>query len=204
MSRHPHSRQTEQRRLQVAELAARHIREGGLPLSRAREKAATQLRVPLKAGNPLLPSEQEIQAALEAQLALFATPQRIPLLEEKRRAALAAMKALASFAPRLTGSVLDGTALAHDPVILHLHPETPEDVPFFLDDLSLPARQRSAQIHLPDGPLAVPSWHLVVDDIDFQLWVLPVRALQQSPRQPASPHAPLQRASASQLLALLS
>lgn len=193
----------QQQRLQTAELAARYMRQSGLSLPRARDKAARQLGIGLHPGNPALPSDTQIQQALQAQLRLFSPPQHQASLQAKRQGALEAMDFLRHFSPRLAGPVLDGTAQGHDPVILHLHPESAEDVPLFLEDQQLPARQGSVQVLLADGPALVPCWHLVVDDTDFQLWVLPPRALRQPPRQSASQPQPIERASAAGLRALL-
>ena len=190
-------------RLRTAELAARFMREGGLGLARARDKAAMQLQVDLRPGNPALPSDNEVQHALHTQLQLFSPPQRQSALASKRQAALEAMDFLRHFSPRLAGPVLDGSAQEHDPVILHLHPEAAEDVPLFLEDQRLPAQLRSARILLADGPATLPCWHLVVDDTDFHLWVLPALALRQPPLQSASPPQPMERASAARLRRLL-
>lgn len=203
MPRKPAPPATDHLRQQAAELAARFIREGGLGLPQARSKAARRLGIDPHPGNPALPSDRLVQQALHAQLALFSLPQRGQVLEEKRRIALEAMDFLDQFSPRLAGPVLDGTTQGQDPVILHLHPDAPEDVPLFLEQQRLPARQQSARVLLADGAITVPSWHLVVEDIDFQLWVLPAHALRQPPRQSSANPQPLERASASRLRALL-
>lgn len=179
------------------------MRESGLPLGRARDKAAGLLGIDPRPGHPALPSEREVRQALQEQLALFSAPQRVAVLEEKRQAALEAMDFLRHFHPRLAGNVLDGTAQMTDPVIVHLHPDAPEDVPIFLEEHQLPARLRSARVLLGDGTVNVPCWHLVVDDIDFQLWVLPAHALQQAPLQSASEPVSMPRASIGQLRALM-
>ena len=194
-----HARQ----RQQLAELAARLMRERGLSLTGARDKAAVLLGTDARPGNPALPAESEIQQALQVQLALFSPQQRPCLLDEKRRGALEAMDFLRAFHPRLAGSVLDGTAQPADPVILHLHPDSPEEVPIFLEDQRLPARLRSAQVLMADGQLNVPCWHLVVDDTDFQLWVLPAAALQQAPLQSRGNPVAMERASAARLRSLI-
>lgn len=203
MPRRPAPAVPSTRRRQAAELAARHMREGGLGLPRARDKALAQLGLAVRNGHPDWPGDREIQQALETQLALFAPAGRADLLRARRHEALAAMDFLRPFSPRLAGRVLEGSAQAHDPVILHLHPEAPEDVPMFLEDHHLPARQGSAHLLLDGRRVTVPVWHLVVEDTDFQLWVLPATALRQPPWRGEGDPQPLERASAAALRALL-
>lgn len=185
-------------RQQASELAARLMREHGLALAAARDKAMRQLGLPLQPGHPAQPGRAEIEQALAAQLRLFAAPGQAGQLAAKRSAAIEAMEFLAAFAPRLAGGVLDGSAQGHDPVELHLHADAPEDVAVLLHELPRPPRLGSARVLLDDGPLPVPCWSLSVDGIDFRLLVLPRQALQHGPRHPADGSA-LARASLAQL-----
>lgn len=194
MSPASHRRQ----RQQASELAARLMREHGLALAPARDKAVRQLGLPLQPGHPAHPGRSEIEQALAAQLRLFAPAGQAGQLAGKRAAAMEAMAFLAAFAPRLAGGVLDGSAQGHDPVVLHLHADAPEDAALLLHELPQPPRPGSARVRLPDGPLTVPCWALNVDGIDFQLLVLPRSALQHGPRHPAD-GSPLPRASLAQL-----
>jgi len=189
-------------RQHAAELAARHIREGGMDMASARSKAARQLGLSLREGNPALPSRRDIQSALASQLALFQTGDARQALADKRHAALQAMDFLQRFSPRLCGPVLEGSAQPGDPVMLHLHADTPEDVALFLHDQQLPARLGHAPLRLSNGVELLPHWQLVVDGTSFQLWVLPPHALRAPPLDGVD-HRPLARASAAQLRALL-
>jgi hypothetical protein len=189
-------------RQQAAELSARHMRQAGLDMAAARKKAARQLGLDLRPGNPLLPSRREIEQALASQLSLFGADDRSQQLAHKRQAAREAMQFLQAYAPRLAGAVLDGSAQAHDPVIVHLHADNPEDVTLFLHEQRLPAQLDQARVHLADGNLDVPCWTLTVDGTVFQLWVLPLQALRSPPRHPLD-HTPLPRANTAQLSQLL-
>lgn len=190
-------------RRHAAELAARHIREGGMDMRSARNKAATQLGLSLREGHPDLPTRNEIEQALASQLNLFAHPDRPQHLLHKRQAALEAMQFLHGFSPRLSGAVLDGSAQAHDPVIVHLHTDTPEAPGLFLHEQHLPAHQDAGQLQLVDGSVQqTPCWTLQVDGTTFQLWVLPMHALRSPPANPIDGSA-LPRASASQLQQLI-
>lgn len=190
-------------RRQTAELAARHMREGGLDMLAARTKAARQLGVNLREGHPDLPARSEIEQALGSQLQLFARRGHADQLQQKRLAALEAMQFLQAFAPRLAGAVLDGTAQAHDPVILHLHADNPEDPGLFLHEQHLAAQLDHGRLQLVDGSqYDTPCWTLTVADIVFQLWVLPMHALRNPPTNPID-GSPLPRASASRLQQLI-
>ena len=190
---------TSRLRRQTAELAARHMRESGLDMAAARNKAARQLGVALREGHPDLPARREIEQALGSQLDLYAGPGHADQLQQKRRAALEAMQFLHAFAPRLTGAVLDGTAQAHDPVILHLHADNPEEPGLFLHEQHLGAQLDHGRLHLVDGSHHdTPCWTLTVAGITFQLWVLPRCALRTPPANPVDGSAQ-HRASASQL-----
>lgn len=188
-------------RQQLAELAARFIREDGLDIARARDKAARRLGLGVGPGNPQLPGTAQIQAALQVQLALYGGTRRH--LRLQRQAALEAMDFLRPFSPRLAGPVLDGSAQAHDPVCLHLHSAAPEDVAQFLHDTPFAHRLATRQLRLPPGRrLDVPCWLLRVDEQDFELWVLPDSALRHGPLQPLE-DAPLPRAGLAGVRALL-
>lgn len=190
-------------RRQTAELAARHMREGGLDMLAARTKAARQLGVNLREGHPDLPARSEIEQALDSQLQLFARRGHADQLQQKRLAALEAMQFLQAFAPRLAGAVLEGTAQAHDPVILHLHADNPEDPGLFLHEQHLAAQLDHGRLQLVDGSQHdTPCWTLTVADIVFQLWVLPMHALRSPPANPID-GSPLPRASASRLQRLI-
>lgn len=173
-----------------------------MDMASARSKAARQLGLSLREGNPALPSRRDIQSALASQLALFQTGDARQALADKRHAALQAMDFLQRFSPRLCGPVLEGSAQPGDPVMLHLHADTPEDVALFLHDQQLPARLGHAPLRLSNGVELLPHWQLVVDGTSFQLWVLPPHALRAPPLDGVD-HRPLARASAAQLRALL-
>jgi hypothetical protein len=188
-------------RQQIAELAARYMHQDGLDIARARAKAAHRLGLDVGPGNPLLPRSEQIHAALQAQLALYGGHRQC--LQQQRQAALEAMDFLLPFSPRLAGPVLEGNALPHDPVCLHLHSNAPEDVAHFLHDTRLQARLANRTLRLPPGRRQdVPCWLLEVDGQTFELWVLPSSALRHGPLQPLQ-DTPQPRAGIARLRALL-
>lgn len=192
----------QRQRQHAAELAARHIRQGGLDMASARHKAARQLGLSLREGNPQLPSRQDIERALASQLSLFGASDRVSELRLKRQGALEAMSFLQAFAPRLCGAVLDGSAQQHDPVIIQLHADSPEEVALFLHEQQLQAQAGNCRALLAQHSQLLPCWKLVVDEIAFELQALPRSALQQPPRHSIDGSA-LVRANTEQLRQLL-
>ena len=124
-------------RVVIAQEAARSIAEEGVrDYQLAKRKAAARLGVRDLHGN--LPSNSEIEAALEERQRLFGGSAHGASLAMLRRAALEAMRLFEAFEPRLVGPVLAGTATAHDAVQLHLFCDTPERVSIMLLELGIP------------------------------------------------------------------
>ena len=95
-------------RLLLAQEAARIIVDQGIEDYRlAKTKAAERLGLSDRGS---LPRNGEIEQALAEHLQLFRHEAQATLLRSMRVAALAAMRLLAPFKPRLVGPVLAGTA----------------------------------------------------------------------------------------------
>jgi len=196
-----HERHHEQRRQQVAQEAARWMAEGGVhDYAEAKRKAARRLGIVDEAA---LPRNEEIQAALRDYQRLFQGEAQPAALRQRREAAVRAMGFFAGFAPRLTGPVLDGTADAHSPVILHLHVEDADEVARFLLESDIPADVRTVSVRLDKKrSVEVPAWHFVADDVAFELKVLPLTALHQAPLS-ALDEKPAPRATVAQVRGVL-
>lgn len=137
---------TRERRHRLAHEAARLMAEGGIrDYHQAKLKAAERLGIHDDAS---LPRNREIEDALREYQRLFQGDVVVAGLRVRREAALRALEFFAPFSPRLAGPVLDGTADAHAPVMLHLHDDDPDAVPRFLDDNAIPAESRSRQVRL--------------------------------------------------------
>ncbi|HEX5612222.1 MAG TPA: UDP-N-acetylmuramate--alanine ligase, partial [Burkholderiales bacterium] len=91
----------------------------------AKRKALRQLGID---GRVALPSNDEIENQLRAYRALYQQGEHESRVTSLRRAAVAAMKALARFRPYLTGSVLTGTAGPYAEVELQLFPDDSRQV----------------------------------------------------------------------------
>ncbi|MDX1549159.1 MAG: hypothetical protein R3278_01270 [Lysobacter spongiicola] len=190
----------EQRRLRIAQEAARLMAEGGFrDYHQAKVKAAQRLGVRDLA---LLPQNIEVEQALREHQRLF-QPDAANELGIRREAALAAMEFFQPFNPRLVGAVLEGTADAHSVVALHLHSDDPDAVARHLEQHGIPAAAGARRLRLDaQRSSEFPTWSLVADDLPFELTVLPTAQLRQAPLSTID-ERPMRRASTSRLKELL-
>lgn len=192
---------TRERRHRLAHEAARLMAESGIrDFHQAKLKAASRLGFHDDAS---LPRNREIEQALREYQRLFAGPEQGLELRRRREAALRALDFLASFSPRLTGSVLDGTADSNAPVQLQLHSDDPDAVQHFLQEHRIPAQSRTRRLRLDrDRSGDFPVWLFCAEELSFDLVVLPHASLRQAPLS-AVDEKPLARASAAQLRQIL-
>ena len=100
-------------------------------------------------------------------------------------------------------SVLDGTADARSPVVLHLHSDDPDAVARVLEQHHIPAESRSRRIRLDrERSDDYPVWLFSAEDLAIDLTVLPGTVLRQAPLSGVD-ERPMRRASAVQLRELL-
>lgn len=190
-----------ERRHRLAHEAARLMAEGGIrDYQQAKRKAAVRLGI---ADDASLPGNREIEDALREYQRLFQADAQAKDLRQRREAALQAMHFFEAFNPRLVGAVLEGLADAHSAVALHLHVEDAEAVGRFLSDQLIPARLQTLRIRLDRQRSAdVMLWQFSADGVPFELAVLPMTALRQTPVSGVD-DKPMRRASATQLRQLL-
>ncbi|MDQ3289627.1 MAG: hypothetical protein M3Q42_15540 [Pseudomonadota bacterium] len=196
----PSQPRTNERRLRLAQEAARLMAEGGFrDFHQAKRKAAERLGV---SDDALLPRNSEIEEALREYQRLF-QPGNMDAVHRRREAALQAMEFFAGFSPRLVGPVLDGTADARSPVALHLHTDDADAAQRFLEQHGIPAELRSRRVRLDrERSGDFPSWHFSADGIAFDITVLPHDVLRQAPLSVLD-QKPVRRASVSQLRQML-
>lgn len=191
---------THGQRRQIAFEAARLMaREGHTDVGRARHKAAERLGITDKASQP---DEGEILQQLREYQRLHGSPEHDDAVRSMRLAAIEAMAFFKHFQPRIAGSVLEGTAHPHSPVLLHLHSDDAESVPRFLVDASIPALARFRRLrkdgeHNEDFPV----WTFTADGQAFELVVLPEALLRQAPLD--TDGRPMRRASLASLRAMV-
>jgi hypothetical protein len=199
--RHPTPRDENLRRA-LAQEAARIMAEHGIrDFFIAKRKAAERLGVP--DGAAVLPKNIEIETALAEYQRLFARESHVESLQAQRRAALAAMRQLREFEPRLVGAVLSGTATEHSDVQLHLFADYPESVALKLIDLGLAHEVTERRVRMsPERVLAYPGLRFELEDQSIEVTVFPTDGIRQSPVSPVDGR-PMRRASAIEVQALL-
>lgn len=169
-----------ERRHRLAHEAARLMAESGIQdYHQAKLKAASRLGIHDDAS---LPRNSEIEDALREYQRLFAGSRQVDAVRIRREAAVRAMAFLDSFAPRLVGPVLDGTADEHSAVSLHVHTDDPEALMRFMDEHRIPAESRMRRVRLDRQRAAdVDTWVFTAEDLSFDLTVLPHASLRQAP-----------------------
>jgi len=192
---HAQSRLRE-RRERLASEAARLMSESGIAdYHQAKLKAAERLGI---FDDASLPRNTEIEAALRQYQRLFARD-AAGELQRRREAALEALRFFRMFEPRLVGPVLEGTADARSPVMLHLHADDPDAVHRFFVEHDIPAQPRSRRLRLDrHRDVDAPVWAFSADDLPFDVTVLPHDVLRQAPLSPVD-EKPMRRASHAQL-----
>jgi len=199
---HQHAQaHTRERRQRLAHEAARLMAEGGIrDFQMAKRKAAQRLGI---FDDASLPQNREIEDALRDYQRLFLGDRQQADLRHRREAALRALEFFNAFQPRLVGPVLDGTADAHSPVLLHLHSDDADAVPRWLDEQGIPAQARTRRLRLDrEREAEVPAWLFGAEGLGFEVLVLPLDGLRQAPLS-AIDEKPMRRASAAQLRTLL-
>jgi len=192
---------TRERRRHLAHEAARLMVEGGIrDFHQAKLKAAARLGIHDDAS---LPRNREIEEALREYQRIFLGDAQAAALRQRREGAARALEFLAAFEPRLVGPVLEGTADATSPVLLHAYADDPDAVARFLDGHGIPAESRTRRLRLDRERSAdLPVWLFSAEDLAFDVTVLPLQALRQAPLS-AVDERPMRRASLAQLRQLL-
>jgi hypothetical protein len=186
----------------LAQEAARLMAEHGIQDFRvAKRKAAERLGV--TDGAAVLPKNSEIEAALGEYQRLFGGASHLKSLRAQRRAALAAMRALREFEPRLVGAVLAGTATLHSDVQLHLFAERAESVALKLLDQGIAHEVTERRVKLdPERIRPFPGVRFQLDDQPIEATVFPPDGIRQAPVSPVDGR-PMRRANALEVQALL-
>jgi hypothetical protein len=149
-------------RHQIAAAAARLIAQDGADYGSAKRKAARQLLGDQPASANVLPDNAQIEEEVRQYQALFFAGTQPARLAQLRTIALQVMEALAQFSPYLTGSVLNGTAGAHDDISLQLFAESAKEVEIFL-------LNKNVTIDLSEAPHFKGPRHDPVEVVSF-LW----------------------------------
>jgi len=192
---------SERARLMVAQEAARIIVNQGIrDYGLAKKKAAERLGFTMRGA---LPGNAEIERAVGEHLQIFAGESHADWLRSLRLAALSAMELLSSFAPRLVGPVLHGTADMNAAVNLHVFADSPESVAFSLQDLGINYRSYERRLKSRrDRTETYAGYEFHHGEAAVQATVFPVDGIRQAPISPVDGR-PMKRADARALRALL-
>lgn len=172
-----------QMRQRIAQEAARLIvSEGIRDYLLAKRKAAARLGAP---DTQNLPRNVEVEAELAAYQHLFQEREQRRCLRELRAAAAGAMRFFSRFEPRLTGSVLAGTAGAHSDVNLHIFAESPEEVTLFLLEAQVPFEEGQRRLRMNKDEFALyPFVRFLAGGVPIEALIFPLNGLRQAPRSP--------------------
>lgn len=174
----------QQTRLLLAREAARIIaEEGRRDYLTAKRKAAERLGLALRH----LPTNREVEAALIEHQQLFEAPEQGPRLDRLRRAALAAMDALAGFEVRVAGAATADVATAHAVTEIHVFADPPEALAFRLTDRGIAYREGERRLRWRDGRTRnVPAFAFVLADQEIEALALSPADLREAPADPVS------------------
>jgi len=170
-------------REQLAHQAAKLMAEDGITdHAFAKRKAARQLGA---ADTQHLPSNQEVDDALNIYRSLYQQDSHPDVLYQLREEALATMRLLAGFHPYLTGSVLNGTAGEQSDVNLMLFSDDAKAVLLFLLKHKIDFEDGEWKIRVNGREESVPSYTLAGESgTQIHIIVLPENARHSGSRHP--------------------
>ncbi len=170
-------------RQMVAQEAARLIVDGGMRDYRAAKiKAAERLGLRSRGS---LPANAEIEEAVGEHHKIFGGDEHAAFLTAMRETALAVMRLLTEFEPRLVGPVLNGTADDHSAVNLHVFADSPEMVAFALADQGFQYRPYERRLKTRQGqPEVYAGFRFRHADATVEATVFPFDGIRQAPISP--------------------
>ena len=170
-------------RAQLAHQAAKLMADGSITdHAFAKRKAARQLGAD---DTHHLPSNEEIDCALQQYRALYQQEEHPSILRSLRQEALDNMQQLAQFQPYLTGSVLSGTAGVHSDINLMLFSDDAKAVLLFLLKNKYEFDSGEWRLRINGREETVPSYTLTAESgIQTHIVVLPESARFSGSRHP--------------------
>lgn len=167
----------------IVEEAARIVcAERLVDYRQAKRKAAQRLGLP---PNAPLPDNAAIHAAVIDYQRLFGGDDYVQQLHRLRRAALAAMRLLDAFSPRLVGAVVSGAVTSAHRVQLHVFSDAAEAVDIALLDRGVDFEPAERLYRLSDGrEQRVALLRLELDGCGVDIAVFPEDGLRRVPVNP--------------------
>lgn len=134
----------------IAQQAARMMAEDGVhDYAYAKKKAGRQLGF---SENSVLPTNAEIEEEIRLYHEIYNADEQPTELEKLRKAALMTMQLFERFNPRLTGSVLDGTAGKFAQTDIHLFADSAKEIEIFLLSQQIPFESSEKSYRISDKP----------------------------------------------------
>lgn len=200
-SRPDNTKRDTQLREQIASEAARLLSQADEKTYQAAKiKAAQRLGISDKR---VLPSSEEIEAALVAYQHLFGGNAHQKTLQQLRHKALVAMKMLEAFSPRLVGAVLAGTANEWSNIHLHVFTDLAEEVNWCLLENQIPFDESDRVYFVsPKHSVRAPVIRFVAGETDIEISVFPADGIRQAVRASETGRA-IERASSAKVESLL-
>lgn len=167
-------------RTALAQEAARIMAEQGISdYGLAKRKAAERLG----AGEfAVLPKNTEIDEALSQYQRLFEADKHTQTLLAQREVALRVMNLFHEFNPRLTGTVLSGSATRYQPIELHCFSDSLESLSFILLERHIPYRVGEHRVRLhQDKYNPVPVLVFEFDGFEVIVLVFEAQGIRQAP-----------------------
>ncbi|MCG6933361.1 MAG: hypothetical protein LJE57_06945 [Gallionella sp.] len=170
-------------REQLAHHAAKLMAEDGITdHAFAKRKAARQLGA---ADTQHMPSNQEVDSALNSYRALYHHGVHPGVLNQLRKQALTTMRLLADFHPYLTGSVLDGTAGEQSNINLLLFSDDAKSVLLLLLKNRISFEDGERKVRVNGREETVPCYTLTSESGNqTHIVVLPANARHNGIRHP--------------------
>jgi hypothetical protein len=163
----------------IAQEAARIILDEGIQdYHLAKRRAMARMGISERGG---LPRNTEIEQAIREHQELFFTEDDHRHRHALWRAALAAMRLLQAYSPRLVGPVLNGTAGRHSAVTLHVFSDSVEEILFRLMDARIAYRSTERRLRVGKETRPYPCLCFITADIEVEAIVMPGKELRQSP-----------------------
>jgi hypothetical protein len=137
-------------RQMIAQQAARMMAEEGVhDYAYAKKKAGRQLGI---SENSALPTNAEIEEEIRLYHEIYNADEQPFELAKLRKAALMTMQLFERFNPRLTGSVLDGTAGKFAQTEIHLFADSAKEIEIFLLSQQIPFESSEKSFRISDKP----------------------------------------------------
>lgn len=190
-----------QLRQHISAEAARIMSDEGVrDFQIAKRKAADRLSIP---DNKHVPTNQEVEAALQEYLQLFHAQRLSGMLQRLRSLAVEAMQFFAEFKPRLVGPVLTGTVTPESTVQIHVRADMPEEIALLLQEHNIPFEEGDKRLRYGgDRYEACPVYRFTADSSTVELYVFDHQSAREAPLSPVD-GKPMRRATMRELKSLM-